>query len=243
MIDLTGQTFYNLTAVRYVKKIRSEHIWLWKCNCGKEIECRGRNVKMGKRKSCGCQKGKSRIKDYTGEKYGFLTAIKYIETKKRQAIWLFKCDCGNTKQTHMVTVKKGYCSSCGCKNKSIPELASFNCLYSGYKDRAPSRGLTFDLSTDDFRKLTSSNCFYCNYPPKQVVKIRSLKTHYTYNGIDRKNNTFGYIMDNCVPCCKICNYSKSQYFTSEEFKSILDKRLENNPEKDPWENFRCKKWY
>ena len=39
--------------------------------------------------------------------------------------------------------------------------------------------------------------------------------HYTYaykdflyNGIDRKDNNIGYIIENCVSCCGICNRMK-----------------------------------
>ncbi len=39
-----------------------------------------------------------------------------------------------------------------------------------------------------------------------------------YNGIDRKNSTLGYTMDNCVTCCGSCNIMKNK-FTEEEFIS------------------------
>lgn len=28
------------------------------------------------------------------------------------------------------------------------------------------------------------------------------------NGIDRIDNNRGYVKENCVPCCKTCNYAK-----------------------------------
>lgn len=30
-----------------------------------------------------------------------------------------------------------------------------------------------------------------------------------YNGIDRKDNTQEYVLNNCVSCCGICNYAKN----------------------------------
>ena len=33
--------------------------------------------------------------------------------------------------------------------------------------------------------------------------------NYSYNGIDRKDNTRGYEPDNCLPCCGLCNRMKS----------------------------------
>ena len=47
--DLTGKTWCELTAVRYIR----HDFWLWRCSCGKEIEARVSSVKIGKIKSCG----------------------------------------------------------------------------------------------------------------------------------------------------------------------------------------------
>jgi hypothetical protein len=38
--------------------------------------------------------------------------------------------------------------------------------------------------------------------------MRSRTHEYAYNGIDRVDNFKGYEIDNCVPCCYICNYAK-----------------------------------
>jgi hypothetical protein len=31
---------------------------------------------------------------------------------------------------------------------------------------------------------------------------------FLYNGIDRKDNKGGYELDNCAPCCTVCNFLK-----------------------------------
>ena len=56
--DVTGQTFNFLTAVESTTKIGSSksRIWVWRCECGKIIECTLNSVQSGKRKSCGCKK-------------------------------------------------------------------------------------------------------------------------------------------------------------------------------------------
>ncbi len=33
--------------------------------------------------------------------------------------------------------------------------------------------------------------------------------NFKYNGVDRIDNAIGYTKENCVPCCAICNNSKS----------------------------------
>lgn len=58
------------------------------------------------------------IKDITGEKFGRLTAIKMVGRDKHyNALWLFQCDCGNTKTTARKLVERGETKSCGCLHK------------------------------------------------------------------------------------------------------------------------------
>jgi len=53
--DLTGQKFSRLTAIKFVGKDSCNNArWLFKCDCGNEIECRGSEVSRGATKSCGC---------------------------------------------------------------------------------------------------------------------------------------------------------------------------------------------
>lgn len=48
-IDLTGQTFGELTALEFVRA----DLWRWRCSCGREIEARASLVKTGRIVSCG----------------------------------------------------------------------------------------------------------------------------------------------------------------------------------------------
>jgi hypothetical protein len=59
-VDIAGQTFNRLTAIRRVfpqekKRLSSRSpSWLWRCTCGKEVIYLKDHVKHGKRGSCGC---------------------------------------------------------------------------------------------------------------------------------------------------------------------------------------------
>ena len=66
--------------------------------------------------------------------------------------------------------------------------------FSTYKSRAKSKLIYFSLSIEEFNQMSKSSCSYCGVQGP--------------NGIDRKNNSKGYTLDNCVPCCKHCNYVK-----------------------------------
>lgn len=51
--------------------------------------------------------------DYTGQKFFHLTAIEW----RGNGRWLFKCDCGNEKETYLAFVRRGAIKSCSCKTK------------------------------------------------------------------------------------------------------------------------------
>lgn len=55
------------------------------------------------------------FKNRAGEKYGRLTALEYLYTnKRRKAVWLCKCDCGNIVQISSEKLSTGNTKSCGC---------------------------------------------------------------------------------------------------------------------------------
>lgn len=107
------------------------------------------------------------------------------------------------------------------------EQTGLNRLIKDYKRHAKGRDFEWALSVAEFKMLVTRNCFYCAVPPQQ--KIRSSadsETKLLYNGIDRKDNTRGYQVDNCVPCCGICNQAKmDQEF--EQFKLWVGRLAKN----------------
>ena len=77
---------------------------------------------------------------------------------------------------------------------------------------------------EQFSDLITTACHYCGRPPSQIAKEQSNKSELeqiVYNGIDRKDNDYGYIDSNCLPCCGICNKAKGD-MTYEEFLIYLD---------------------
>lgn len=158
--------------------------------------------------------------DLTFKKFGYLVAIKYlgrIPSKAKRPIykWLCICICGKEKAIETSDLKKGSIKSCGCKRKLLQReakyikdgLAAFNSLYGNYKRIcARDRKLEFSLSREEFKLLTSQNCYYCNKEPSQIKKSKI--SFYKYNGIDRVDNSKGYTKNNSVSCCGECNKSK-----------------------------------
>lgn len=54
-VDLSGQRFGRLVAISYVAG-SPKKAWMCKCDCGATVEIRGRNLRIGKTRSCGCLK-------------------------------------------------------------------------------------------------------------------------------------------------------------------------------------------
>lgn len=54
-----------------------------------------------------------------GMKWGLLTAVSYSYTHQSNAIWNWKCDCGNTTTAAAHSVKRGGTQSCGCHRRQV----------------------------------------------------------------------------------------------------------------------------
>lgn len=176
-----------------------------------------------------------RKRDIAGMRFGRLVAISSIRVSKYGDYeWLCECDCGNTKIARLCHLQNGNIQSCGCfriesaRNNLVERniairyeygVAAQKSLYRSYKNGAVERDLEFSLPFDYFVEITSSACQYCGIPPSMIYRPKRVRMYgeYNYNGIDRIDNSRGYIIGNCVPCCKHCNYAKHT-MTLEEFK-------------------------
>lgn len=186
MINLLNQTFGRLTVIQETNKRKNGCvIWKCKCSCGNIVEVKSTDLRVGRKKSCGClqqenQKAfaertkKINIKDLTNQRFGRLIAL--FPTDKRQGtniIWHCKCDCGQFKDVAGTYLGKTV-FSCGCLRK---ELA---------KTRAKS--LIIDLTGQKFGQLTVLSyvdmpnkkgsyweCL-CSCGNKKIVSSKNLKT-------------------------------------------------------------------
>lgn len=121
----------------------------------------------------------------------------------------------------MANVVRGQTKGCGClRGKHLKGLhqkntlrygeASFNRIFGNYKYRAKRKGQGFSLSKEEFRLLVDDVCHYCGSAPKNVSVKPTFNGEYVYNGIDRIDNNKGYVANNCVTCCEVCNTMKNK---------------------------------
>jgi hypothetical protein len=80
-MDLTGQTFNKLTAIRVSHKDGNGYWWVCSCDCGKETTAMATRLVHGKTKSCGCLKFSKQQNKTHGLRYhplyGVWKGIKY----------------------------------------------------------------------------------------------------------------------------------------------------------------------
>lgn len=98
----------------------------------------------------------------------------------------------------------------GCRYRTT-EDAAINRALRTYNRQADRRGLRFELSKEQFSALVRRNCFYCGKEPAVNSYSEDSKVKIPMTGVDRKDSSSDYTIDNCVPCCGMCNLAKLDY--------------------------------
>jgi len=185
--------------------------------------------------------------DLTGKKFGTMLILGKAGKDKHGAIlWKAICDCGSQREVRGSSLKKGHTTSCGCEQKRInlhhlvgkPSRArkeygksAFNMLVRRYKQRAKEKGLPYELSEEEIKKLLDGDCYYCGAKPAQIMKAPTTYGEYVYNGIDRRKNEYGYVSWNVVSCCKWCNQAKNA-LSEDEFFDLIEKIYDHSLRRD-----------
>jgi hypothetical protein len=87
---------------------------------------------------------------------------------------------------------------------------NINYHYQNYIRDANKKNINFELSFDEFAEIVTHICYYCG-----KLQDKNL------NGIDKMDCNSGYIKDNCVSCCEMCNFMKGT-LTAEIFLKRIE---------------------
>lgn len=199
-VDHTGRTYGQLTVLAFVDLDKGFQRYLFQCSCGKKKVLRVDRLTSGARpiRSCGC----SRREDYTGQKFGKLTALEHVDTTSAgHQRYRFSCDCGGEITTRISKVVSGEVKGCGCLiggipkhgdwrgNKPTPEwlawaLMKYRCLDPNHPayPRYGGRGITV---CDQWRE--SYENFLADMGRRPTPK----------HTLERIDNDKGYEPDNC----------------------------------------------
>lgn len=158
-----------------------------------------------------------------GTIFNKVKVIDFAYSAKSRAYYFTECmtcGAGSIRRMDHIKTNPEYCNNCKEKMTAKPKVESvINTIYSGYRTNANSRNISFELTKSVFTKITSQNCFYCGQEPieSDFSKGRNrTNTKFMHNGVDRLDSKVGYTIENCVPCCSMCNLMKNK-FSAESF--------------------------
>lgn len=237
-------------------------IWELECDCGRTTHAIGSDVARGKTKTCNYKDcplhlalhhkvakmgGRSGSKDWTGKKRGMLTFIRETDQMYGDKIvWEAQCECGTITYKAPSSVG-GETISCGCRKREMqagmsqvarrhdPRMSTARARWSTYRHRDKTM-----CDFDTFYRLSQLPCDYCKRLPHRVARLPSKKVssyqlqegNFTYNGVDRVDNTKGHTADNLVPCCWDCNHMKGRRTRQEFLEHIARINLHATEEHD-----------
>ena len=147
--------------------------------------------------------------DVTGERYGLLTAICFIEVQNQQRFWLWSCDCGNTKVIRLNGVRRGNTKSCGCLLKERCRQNTDKFLFK--HGHANSKGISptyVSWCSMKNRCLNPNTDNYKYYGGRGIIICDSWKSNFKNfledmgerplgKTIDRKDPRGNYTPENC----------------------------------------------
>ncbi len=170
-------------------------------------------------------------KNLIGQRFGRLVVIAEHPSRNGRVFWECKCDCGNIHVVARGNLQHGHVTSCGCKhaensrnNIKPNNYSQYRQLWIIYRMNARKRNIPFLLETEDMIDIVNQDCYYCGSKPKSILHrtIKKIKNKLIYNGLDRIDNSQGYIKDNIVPCCEVCNRMKLK-MAQDEFLDHVEK--------------------
>jgi hypothetical protein len=105
---------------------------------------------------------------------------------------------------HIASYEKRWFAQHPGYKKTWRQDAPYSERLSKFYQNAHDRNLPVELTEKEIADLFNSECFYCGDRPEGL------------NGIDRCDPRFGYLRNNVVAACTVCNFNK-QSLSKDEF--------------------------
>lgn len=155
---------------------------------------------------------------YIGKTFGAITVIDINsetynkENQVKRTYFNCKCNrCGNKTiiRSDRFSLNSKYtpksCTSCinnlqkeiAEKKYKILETKWLRGRINSIKSNAKTRNINIEINNDTIESIINKQCYYCG---DDFAK-----------GIDRLDSSKSYSIENCVPCCYVCNRMKNKY--------------------------------
>lgn len=183
--------------------------WKWRCDCGREGVMPAKEAKAKQaRGHAGCMQCEynSRLLPI-GFRSANWTVVGTVRPVGRKKKYECVCDCGARRLLIRPELRgQPHCARCRAGLQSVPTAIH---VVTGYRKQAEKRGISWELTEEQCISLFAGNCHYCGLRDVNVRKSLSKSMpDFEYVGIDRVDNSRGYVIDNVVSCCATCNSMK-----------------------------------
>jgi hypothetical protein len=196
LINLSGEKFGKLLAIKKAPNKGNFSAWHCKCDCGKEFIAETRGLINNRTKSCGCDKRPH----LENKRFGKLLVLKEIieRSQAKSVKWECLCDCGNKVFPTTTRLLHGKAVSCGCctrKDLTGKKFGKLTVIKRGEK-KSPCYswlckcicGKEVDVLSSSLSSGTTKSCG-CS---RIIYKDRSLpakkKLYGAYKGVARKKH-------------------------------------------------------
>lgn len=185
-----------------------------------------------------------------GTQFGDLLVIddwdRYKNGNTSRRMYLSVCVCGQYSISSGFRLRSGSAIRCfGCsiraREQTLNRYSIEERLYKlAIKKRRESWQNT--LTLNQYIAIIKKECYYCGEPPVEVSYLRNNKytqdKQFFANGVDRLDSTLGYSKENCVPCCKSCNFMKHTLTFDQFVNRVLKIKNHMNLDDRPKNNIK-----
>ena len=150
----------------------------------------------------------------------------YPPNATRFKVYIFECKTCKVEKLRVrkLYIKKhsGECKRCSAKrtivkNGGMRRKRPYEARYNNFLRRTQYDEIKNDITYECFLEFTKiKNCHYC----ERTIPWEPYSSNSTGYFLDRKDNNKWHTIDNVVVCCGVCNNTKRNYFTYEEFKQL-----------------------
>lgn len=141
----------------------------------------------------------------SGQRYGQLVAIEFVERKNSGSYWRFRCDCGQMTVSKAAMVRRGQAKSCGCLHAKVLHLAGIKSKSRRGMGGSPEYGAWRSMID---RCTNPDNDKFKNYGGRGIEVCERWKEFDNFlsdmeprpspqHSLDRTNNDGNYEPDNC----------------------------------------------
>jgi hypothetical protein len=197
-LDIKGFRYGRLTAVRLATVLSDGRgaMWVFRCECGAEVERRAALVKRGSIKSCGCLYRATRpaAEDLLGKTYGQWQVIAPASGDDG-ARWLCRCSCGAERVVQACSLKNGSSVSCGHRNASYRHGMTLSPEYFSWKS---AKQRCTDPTMKDYPKYGGRGISMCpRWSDSFEVFYADMGPRPDGHTLDRIDNDGNYEPGNC----------------------------------------------